>query len=418
MVMLSNFLRFRLTDEHGRTGRLLDVVVDPAGGDYPPVGQLVVRTRRRKAATLPWGQVNSVDWRRRRVVVHDLESGRAAPPEALTQTVLARRDIMDALVVDVGGRQTLRANDLWFREEAAEMWLAGADASPWAVIRRLGAGLIKLGGGGERRLVDWKDLEFLRGDPHAARQGRDYHRQITRLQPPEIARLLDALPYLHAAELLTLIPDSIAADTLEVMTPERQNQVIQVLDEDQAVRLIALMAPEAAADLLGWLKPERAERLLLDVPEQQRALIVDLLRYPDDTAGGIMTNQLVRVPANLRVGEVRRDFKERIGAPDFAHYLYVVDTEDQGHLEGVVSLREFAVADDDLLLGTLMNPHVNSVDALEPAARAAQRVAEQHLAALPVTSHDRRLLGAITVDAAMALIAPAAWRDQAPRVFS
>src|SRR5918911_4035256 len=133
------------------------------------------------------------------MVMRDLEAGRAAPAEALTRTVLAKRDIMDALVVDVGRRNTLRANDLWLREQAGRLWLAGADASPWAVLRRLGRGW--LGRGAERRLVDWKDVEFLRGDPQAARQGHDYHRQITRLQPSEIAHLLDALPYLHAAEL-------------------------------------------------------------------------------------------------------------------------------------------------------------------------------------------------------------------------
>ena len=65
-----------------------------------------------------------------------------------------------------------------------------------------------------------------------------------------------------------------------------------------------------------------------------------------------------------------------------------------------------------------MNASVNTVDALEKAGNSARRVAEQHLAALPVTSRDGRLLGAITIDAAMAEIAPAAWRDQAPRVFS
>ena len=154
------------------------------------------------------------------------------------------------------------------------------------------------------------------------------------------------------------------------------------------------------------------------MPEERRALVVDLLRYPDDTAGGIMTNQLVCVPANLRVGEARRNLKERICATDFANYLYVVDTEEERHLQGVVSLREFAVADDEQLIGALMNPNVTSLDALDPAREAAQRVAEQHLAAVPVASHDGRLLGAITVDAAMAQIAPASWRDQAPRVFS
>src|SRR5438105_6632125 len=416
MVMLSNFLRFRLSDQQGRTGQLLDVAVDLAAGDYAPIGHVLLRTRARKASELPWRQVTTVDWRRRHLVVRDLNAGRVAPSGALTRMVLAKRDIMDALVVDVGSRQTLRANDLWLREEAGRLWLAGADASPWAVLRRLGRGV--LGRGAERRLVDWKDLEFLRGDPHAAREGRDYHRQITRLQPPEIARLIDALPYLHAAELLSLIPDPIAADTLEAMSPERQTQVIQVLDEDQAVRLLALMAADAAADLLGFLKPENARILLLGVPEVQRSLIVDLLRYPDDSAGGIMTNHLVCVPATMRVGEARRDLKDRICAPDFAHYLYVVDNHEQRHLQGVVSLREFAVAEDEQLVGALMNQHVTSVAALEPAVSAAQRVAEQHLAAVPVVSRDGRLLGAITIDAAMAQIAPRAWREQALRVFS
>lgn len=302
MVMLSDFLRFRLTDRltdrQQRRARLWDVAVDLAAGDYPCVARLLIRTgASRQLVTLPWSDVESIDWQRRVVVVgkfDDAEQVQADDEDS--HAVRARRDIMDALIVDVGRRHALRANDLWFREEHGQLWLAGADASPWAVVRRLGHGLF--GRGAARRLVDWKDLEFLRGDPSAARRGRDYHRQIARLQPAEIASLLEALPYLHAAELLTLIDSPIAADTLEQMSPERQTQVIQVLDEDQAVCLLSLMAPDAAADLLGYLAPERATRLLAQVPTLARDLILDLLRFPDDTAGGIMTNQLVLVRAS------------------------------------------------------------------------------------------------------------------------
>jgi magnesium transporter len=414
--MLSDFLHFRLTDEKRRRGQLVDLALDLSAGDYPPVSRLIVRTRSKQPLSLDWDQVRKLDWTHRHIVVRDLTAGPAAPSEALTRTVLARRDILDALVVDVGGRQTMRANDLWFRETDGQLRLAGADTSPWAVLRRLGRGF--LGRGRERRLVDWKDLEFLRGDPRAASAGRDYHRRITRLQPPEIARLLDDLPYLHAAELLTLIPDPLAADTLEVMTADRQTQVIQVLEEDQAVRLITLMASEAAADLLGNLKPDTAQRLLLQIPDEQRRLIVELLRYPADTAGGIMTNQLVCMPLSMNVADARRDLKQQIATTDFVHYLYVVDDLATRHLEGVVALHDFALAGDEQLVASLMNRRLTTIDALAPAAEAARRVAEQHLAALPVTSRDGNLLGAITVDAAMAQIAPASWRDQAPRVFS
>ncbi|MBV9581053.1 MAG: magnesium transporter [Chloroflexi bacterium] len=284
------------------------------------------------------------------------------------------------------------------------------------MLRRLGRGV--LGRGAARQLVDWKDIEFLRGDPEAARQGQDYHRQITRLQPAEIARLLDALPYLHAAELLTLIEDPIAADTLETMSPERQAQVIQVLDEDQSARLLTLMAPESAADLLGSLLPERAQRLLQRVAEPQRDLIVDLLRYPEDTAGGIMTNQLVCVHATDTVGAARRDLEGELCSRNFANYLYVIDSDSERHLQGVVTLRDFAVADERTPIESLMRPQMSSIDALEPATSAARQVADLHLAALPVTSRDGRLLGAVTIAMAIAQIAPSSWRELAPRVFS
>jgi CBS domain-containing protein len=412
MVMLSDFLRYTLTDESSSTAHLADVVLDLAAGDYAPVTCLLLKDH----TTLRWTQVQRIQWRERRIQVLDVHAGDRASAESLTRAVLGARDIMDALIVDVGRRHALRANDLWLREAQGRLWLAGADASPWAVLRRFGHGLF--GRGAERRLVDWKDVEFLRGDPTAARQGHDYHRQITRLQPAEIAGLLDALPYLHAAELLTLIPDPIAADTLEAMSRERQAQVVQVLDADQTVRLLDLMAPDLAADLLGVLKPERAQDFLTRMAHGPRQLVVELLRYPDDTAGSIMTNQLVYVPRQMRVGDARRDLKAAICAPDFVQYLYVVDDVEDPRLQGVVSLREFAVADAQLCIGDLMNPNVISVDVAERAAHAARRVVEEHLAALPVTQRGSRLLGAITVDVAVARIAPPAWREQAPRIFS
>src|SRR5205085_12519727 len=130
---------------------------------------------------------------------------RAAPEAALKRTVLLGRDVLDALVLDISRVQAMRANDLWLREEDGAFHLCAADVSPWAVLRRLARGA--LGRGADRRLVDWKDLEFLRGDPEAARLGGDYHRRIARLPAVMIARLATSVPYRHSAELLTLLPD-------------------------------------------------------------------------------------------------------------------------------------------------------------------------------------------------------------------
>lgn len=416
MVMLSELRRMRLLDDQRRRARLVDLVVDLSTGDYPPVTRVLFRDGRGKQMALPWEAVTDIRWRLAHIRVTDLATARAAPPESLARSVLLVRDIMDALVLDVVERHAMRANDLWLRLEDGRLWLCAADVSPWAVLRRLGRGL--LGRGGERHLVDWGDIEFLRGNPRAAQAGGDYHRRITRLTPAAIARLAAELPYHHAAELLTLIPDAVAADTLETMAPERQLQVFEDLDEDQAVRLLALMAPDLATDLVGCLQPAYAQRCLESLPPARAARIIELLRYPEDSAGGLMTNEFPVVAAQLTVAQARAALRDALSTPDFAYYVYVVDDLDSHHLEGVVTLRDLIVASDDAPLCEVMRRQLLTIDALDSALAAAWQVIEQHLAALPVVARDGRLLGVVTVDAAVAQVAPVPWRQDAPRLFS
>ncbi|MGI8411497.1 MAG: magnesium transporter MgtE N-terminal domain-containing protein [Solirubrobacteraceae bacterium] len=414
--MLSELRRHRIVDRRGTRAQLIDLAVDLSAGDYPPVTRIFFTGSRGNQMELPWEAVISSDWRLSRLRVTDLHTGRAAPMDALRRTVLLRRDILDALLIDVAHRQTMRANDLWLGEDNGQLWLRAADISPWAVLRRLGRGL--LGGGAGRRLVDWRDVEFLRGDPRTALENGDYHRRIARLSPPAIARLAEDVPYHHAAELLTLLPDPVAADTLEAMSPERQLQVFEDLDEKQAVRLLALMAPDRAADLVGHLEEASAKRCLEHLPAPNAERIIDLLRYPEDTAGGIMTNDIPVASAWLTVKQARSELRDHIAAPDFVYYIYVVEDAAQRILCGVITLRDLLVKDDCCVLGEVMRRDVVSIDPLQPAVEAARRVVEEHLAALPVVARDGRLLGAITVEAAVAMLTPASWREYVPRVFS
>ena len=416
MVMLSELRRHVLVDSRGQRAALVDLAVDLSVGDYPVVRRVFYRRPGRPTMEVAWDAIVMSDWGRGRLRVRDLQAGRAAPDAALRRTVLLKRDVLDALVLDVARIETMRANDLWLREEGGQVWLRAADVSPWAVLRRLGRGL--LGRGAERRLVDWRDLEFLRGDPEAAHSGHDYHRRIARLPPVSIAQLATAVPYRHAAELLTLLPDPLAADTLEALPPERQLQVFETLDEDQALRLLSLMAPDTATDLVGRLETEQASWFLERLPLEQAERVLGLLRYPEDTAGGIMTNDVPVAPAWMTVGEARVALREQIRSPDFVYYVYAVDNLETRVVQGVLSLRDLLVGDEGQLLGELIRRDLVTIDPLEPATEAARRVVEQHLAALPVVGRDGRLLGVVTVDAALAHVAPAAWRDRTPRIFS
>jgi CBS domain-containing protein len=415
MVMFSDFRRFDLVDRSGRRARLIDLAIDLSAGDYPPVTAIMLRQGAARVV-LGWEEVRNVAWRSASIEIEDLSRVRPADQDAAARAVLLKRDVLDALVLDLARQHAVLVNDLWLQEQDGHLSVRAADTGPWAVVRRFGRGWF--GRGVKRNLLDWQDVEFLRGDPAAARSGHDNHRRVTRLQPAEIAHLSEALPYLHAAELLALIPDQLRADVLEAMLPARQLQVFEELTEDEALGTLPLMAPDVAVDLLGRLDPDLTRRYLERLPGEQRDRLVELLRYPEDTAGGIMTNDVPVIGVTLTVGEARKQLVSQLTEPDFVYYVYVVDDNDPSRLRGILTLRDLLVADDEQRVDEIMRTDLITIHPLEPAIVAARRVAENHLAALPVVGKDRRLVGAITSDAALAQIAPPAWRDQAPRVFS
>jgi len=415
-VTLSDFLIYHFIDPPGRRARLIDLAVDLAKNDYPLVKWALVRWPGNEERQLPWEAVREIDWQARQVSVVDLDAVRQATPTALQQAVLLRRDVRDALVLDLENRQATRANDLWLTQDGGRLLLHGADVSPWAVLRRLGHGLFSRARRGS--MLDWKNVEFLRGDPRRVEAGGAYHRRVERLSAVEIAHLVDQIPYLHATELLKLCPDGLAADAQEEMSPERQLQIFEELDEDHAVRLLALMAPNAAADLVGRLEPHQAQRYLNKLPPERGGRIVELLRYPEDTAGGIMTNEVVAVPGSLTVDEARQALGDQLTKPDFVYYVYIVGDEQTRRLRGVLTLRDFFLADEKRRLEEVMNPRLVTIDPFESADEAARRVAENGVAALPVVTPEGNLVGAVTFDAAIAQITPPGWRDQVPRVFS
>jgi magnesium transporter len=416
MVMLSKLRHFKLVDRDGRRGKLDDVSIALLDSDYPPITHLFFRDEQREQMMLPWEAVESFDWHHHRISVEDLTAGQPASGESLAKEVLLRRDVIDALVLDLEKRSATRANDLWLDEEDGQLVLKAADTSAQAVLRRLSRGFF--GSTPRRLLSDWKYIEFLRGDPSAVRNGAGYRMRIKRLPPGEIAGLCSALPYLHAAELLTLLPDPIAADTLEVMNWQRQRQVFGVLDERQAIKLLALMAPDAATDLLGRLPPDMTKRCLEQLPRKRSASLIELLRYPEDTVGGIMTNDVVCLPMDHTVAEARATLLERLKEPDFTHFIYIVESDETRVLRGVTSLRDILMADDDQLLEEIMSTYISTLNPLDNAKTGAYRVLETHMAALPVVGRESQMLGIVTVDAAVAQAAPQGWRTQAPKIFS
>ena len=412
--MLSKLKRFEITDDKGRREKLVDLGAALLDSDYPPVNYIFYKSDS-KFMRLSWDTVQSVNWKKKQIKVSDLTEAEEASLELNKNYVLLFHEILDALLLDLQNRRAIRANDLQLAEENGRLELRAADTGLNAILRRISFGFYNYVGG--KGLYDWKYVEFLRGNPGAVKNGAGYHLRITRMSPGDIVQLSNFVPYLHAAELLTLLPDPKAAKTLELMPVERQLQVFEELDEKEAVSLLGMMAPDVAADLTGRLQAVLMKRLLEQLPRTQSLRIVELLRYPADTVGGMMNNDIVYFEGNLTVAEARDKFRERFQETDFVYLIYIVDTEENRTLRGVISVKNLLIAEDNQKLEEIMDPYVAALSTTDPVIEAAYRVVGSQLAAMPVVGLNNKLLGAVTIDAAITEITPTI-NSENLRIFS
>jgi CBS domain-containing protein len=427
-VLLTEIIGREVVDRSGRRGRLTDLAVDELAAECPTVTYLLVERRQagRACHRIEWADVQEIA---DPIVVSDLEVAPIQNDETLEGCEILKRDVLDALVLDLAGTRTVRVNDLWLQSEGpargdhdgGRLVVGGVDATPTAILRRisgpwLGRALFRRGR--PSQLIDWPDIEVLRGDPHRAFPKGGLSPRVARLQPGVIADLAEALPYLHAAELLTLLEVPLAADAFELLEPQRQVQVLEELPDERAVAILAEAAPDQVADVLGRLSLDEARHLLEALPRSRAALLVDLLRYPADTAGGIMTNEVVTVPVGLTVREAIEYVHPRLASPDLVYYIYVVDAPESRRLEGIVTLRDLLLARPDDPIAEVMNRNLVTAAPLEAARTVAYRLADHRLNALPVVDDQQRLLGVVTVDNAVAQIAPETVRQSLPRVFA
>lgn len=428
MALLTEIVGRAVVDRAGRHGRLTDLAVDLFGGEYPPVTVLLVEVEAagRVSRLVPWDGVRALA---DPILVDDLEDVPAQTDDGLDGCEVLKRDVMDTLVLDLARERTVRVNDLWLRWEGppgdgydgGRLVVGGVDATATAIARRiLGRWTERHLFGRPRReqLIDWQDVEVLRGDPKRTFPKPDMTPHVARLQPARIADLAEALPYLHAAELLNLLEVGLAADVFELLEPRRQLQVLGELSEERAVELLAETAPDHAADVLGRLPLDESKVILERLPRHRAMLIVDLLRYPADTAGGIMTNEVVTVPASLSVADAIEHIRPRLGRPDLVYYVYVIASAPPRRLEGIVTLRDLLLAEPEQQVAQVMSSSLVTAAPLEPAREVAYRLADYQLNALPVVDEEGSLLGVVTIDNAIAQIAPETLRQSVPRVFT
>jgi len=168
------------------------------------------------------------------------------------------------------------------------------------------------------------------------------------------------------------------------------------LDPEKAADLLEILPPDDAADILAEIPQETAERLLNLMPANESRPIRELLRYGPETAGGIMTTEVLSLSQELTVEEALVYLRQHSAHLEMIYYLFIVD--DEQHLVGVVSLRELVVAEPTTRLKDLMDEDVIKVKTDTDQEEVARIIAKYDLLGVPVVDHENNLVGLITVD--------------------
>lgn len=227
------------------------------------------------------------------------------------------------------------------------------------------------------------------------------------LHPADAAEVLNELEDDEQAELVKRIETEQLADVFEQMYEEEMADIAEHLDRETLVDMLDLMEPDAAADLLGEMEPEEAAGLLGEMDEPKE--VTSLLKFPADSAGGIMNMPPPSLRRWMRVREAISFLREHYGDAEDIFYLYVLDRN--ARLIGLVNLRALILADPEQTIEMIMSREIISVRVDADQEEAAQLLARYDLLALPVVDADDRLVGIITVDDLVDVIEEEATED-------
>lgn len=402
-LYFSSLLGRRVVDASGRrVGRVADLVA-ATSEPYPPVETLLIAAGRRRRLQVAWSTVEALSDQG-----VQLRSG--TTPEPATDRVAPDRlrlaeEILDRQIVDVEDAKLVRVNDLHFLDVKGHLRIAHVDVGFRGLVRRLGwepwvdraiatirprAPYLH-----SDHLLSWKLVQPLDRAPGKVRL-EVAQRALAQLHPADLAEIMEELDRDQRAVLLQRLDVETAADTLEETSPEVTAQVLEEVPPERAADILEEMAPDEAADVLGEL-PAKAREELLEAMERPDAREVEqLLEYPHDSAGGLMTPDRVQLRPGQTVAEALAEVRRRADELPLVYEIFLADG--RGVLLGLCTLRDLVLADPATPLERIAREAPATVEPDASVRDVASAAAKYNLLSVPVVDRAGVLLGMVTVD--------------------
>ncbi len=232
---------------------------------------------------------------------------------------------------------------------------------------------------------------------------------LTTMNPVDIAAVFEDIQSEKTAILFRLLPKELAAETFVEMDEDTQQLLIHGFSDTELKEVIDELYVDDAVDLIEEMPANVVKRILRQADPQTRKEINEILKYPEDSAGSMMTTEFVILRPKMTVEEAIKRIR-RTGIDKETIYTCYVSASDST-LIGIVTIKTLLLSEEDEVIENLMETNVISVNTLDDQEEVAQMFNKYNFLALPVVDRENRLVGIVTFDDAIDVMEEEATED-------
>ncbi|MCH5269257.1 MAG: magnesium transporter [Lachnospiraceae bacterium] len=230
----------------------------------------------------------------------------------------------------------------------------------------------------------------------STRQYTTLRQKLAEMNEADVAGLLEELEEEEMLKIFRILPKDLAADVFSYLEVEHQQLIITSMSEKDAAGIIDNLMADDATDLLEEMPANIVKKILANASPVTRRDINHLLRYPEDSAGSIMTVEYVDLKENLTVEQAIARIRKVGVDSETINICYVLDA--QRRLLGTVALRYLLLSEPGDIIGDIMHENVISIHTLTDQEEVAAQFKKYDFTSMPVVDNENRLVGIITVD--------------------
>jgi magnesium transporter len=317
-----------------------------------------------------------------------------------------RKDLLDQQIIDTNGRKVVRVNDVDLDDQQhngnTELRIMQVDIGLKSALRRLLQGMVppmairRIQANLPTRTIRWEFVNLIESDPLRRVKLRLSSDALAKLHPADLAEIMEELSPAERQSIFDSLDEETAAETIAELDKRLQTQVVEKLTPAKAADILEEMSPDEAADLIANLPAEKSREVLGEMQHREAHEVEELLRFDENTAGGMMNTEIVVVGEDATRGEVVDYIRFHEISLDQLDNIVMINRD--ATLAGTVPVARLVLADADERMGDLAFVPLLSVRTDANQNEVYELFDKYNLRSLTVVNEQGRPLGAITVD--------------------